>query len=304
MIRTQRSQPDPAALAALVADRYGLDVTGCVLLRSLVNDVYRVDTADGPRVLKVYRAGGHSAGDVTWELNLAAALNAAAEGGPLVAPGIGDAGVLEAPEGIRPYALWGWAPGERPRPPFDDALFRRFGAAAARFHAAADTAEVGRRAFAVEEALGRPYAELLPVLAADDRTAVAGLIDRVVEHLDGLDLPRGVCHGDLSLDNLHLDGDRVIFYDLDRAGWGRRAADLTGPASTEHWPAFRAGYRSVRPLGDAEIEALPWLEAVARIGELHFHLVDKPLLRGIESIGAGWASGNLSRLRELAARLG
>jgi Ser/Thr protein kinase RdoA (MazF antagonist) len=297
MIRTQRSMADPSALAALVAERYGLDVTGCVLLRSLVNDVYRVDTTDGPRVLKVYRAGGHSLADVTWELDLAAAL------GPLVAPGIGPAGVIEAAEGPRPYALWAWVPGERPRPPFDDALFRRFGAAAAEFHTAADDRGIGRRAFAVEEALGRPYTELRPRLAADDRTAIEGLIGAAVTHLDGLDLPRGVCHGDLSLDNLHLDGDRVIFYDLDRAGWGRRAADLTGPASTDHWPAFLAGYREVRPLSDTEVGALPWLDAVGRIGDLHFHLVDKPLLRGTESIGDGWAEHNLQRLRAAADRL-
>ncbi len=297
MIGTQRSLSEPADLAALVAGRYGLDVTGCVLLRSLVNDVYRVDTADGPRVLKVYRAGLHAAADVAWELDLAAAL------GPLVASGIGEAGVLEAAEGLRPYALWAWAPGERPRPPFDDALFSRFGAAAARFHAAADESGAGARTFSVEAALGRPYSELLPRLTPDDRTAVVRLIDAAVAHLDGLDLPRGVCHGDLSLDNLHLDGDRVIFYDLDRAGWGRRAADLTGPASTEHWPAFLAGYRSVRPLSDAEVGALPWLDAVGGIGDLHFHLVDKPLLRGTESIGDGWAEHNLQKLRAAADRL-
>jgi Ser/Thr protein kinase RdoA (MazF antagonist) len=297
MIGTQRSLADPAALAALVAGRYGLDVTGCVLLRSLVNDVYRVDTTDGPRLLKVYRAGRHSTADVAWEVELASAL------GPLVAPGIGAVGVLEAAEGSRPYALWAWAPGQRPQPPFGDALFHRFGAAAARFHAAADDSGAGPRAFAVEAALGRPYSELLPRLAPDDRTAVARLIDAAVAHLDGLDLPRGVCHGDLSLDNLHLDGDRVIFYDLDRAGWGRRAADLTGPASTEHWPAFLAGYRSVRPVSDAEVGALPWLDAVGRIGDLHFHLVDKPLLRGTESIGDGWAEHNLDRLRAAARHL-
>jgi Ser/Thr protein kinase RdoA (MazF antagonist) len=297
MIRTQRSLADPAALAALVSQRYGLAVTGCVLLRSLVNDVYRVDSADGPRLLKVYRAGQHAAADVAWELRLAAALD------PLVAPGIGDAGVLEAPEGPRPYALWTWAPGVRPRPPFDDALFARYGAAAARFHAAADEVAIGRRAFPVDAALGRPYAELLPRLAPADRTAVARLIDAAVAHLAGLDLPEGVCHGDLSLDNLHLDGERVIFYDLDRAGWGRRAADLTGPAATAHWPAFLAGYRGVRPFSDAEVAALPWLDAVGRIGDLHFHLVDKPLLRGTESIGEGWAEHNLDRLREAAARL-
>ena len=57
MFPTLRSIVDPTALAALAAREYGLEVTGCVLLRSLVNDVYRLDTEDGPRALKLYRAG-------------------------------------------------------------------------------------------------------------------------------------------------------------------------------------------------------------------------------------------------------
>jgi hypothetical protein len=42
VIPTLRSIVDPAPLAALAASEYGLEVTGCVLLRSLVNDVYRL----------------------------------------------------------------------------------------------------------------------------------------------------------------------------------------------------------------------------------------------------------------------
>ena len=59
----------------------------------------------------------------------------------------------------------------------------------------------------------------------------------------------------------------------------------------------------MRPLSDAEVGALPWLDAVGRIGDLHFHLVDKPLLRGTESIGDGWAEHNLQKLRAAADRL-
>jgi Ser/Thr protein kinase RdoA (MazF antagonist) len=302
VIRTLRSLVDPAALAELVAAEYELDVTGCVLLRSLVNDVYRIDAPDGPRILKVYRTGQHSVDDVAWELELAAVLK------PMVAHGIRRAGgepvgVLTAAEGPRPYAMWEWAPGCRPRPPFDDGLFRRFGVAAAWFHAAADDAAMRPRALAIEEALGRPYDELLPRLEPADRVVIAGLVDAARRRLSGLDLERGVCHGDLSLDNLHLDGDRIVFYDLDRSGWGRRAADLTGVASTEHWPAFLAGYRSIRSIADADLQALPWLDVIERVGVLHFHLVDKPLLRGTESVGDGWAEHNLERLRSAAVRL-
>ena len=67
MFPALRSVVDPGPLGALAAEAYGLEVTGCVLLRSLVNDVYRLDTPAGPRVLKLYRSGYASAG---WEVSL------------------------------------------------------------------------------------------------------------------------------------------------------------------------------------------------------------------------------------------
>ncbi|WP_020580408.1 phosphotransferase [Actinopolymorpha alba] len=44
---------------------------GCVLVRSLVNDVYEVTTGQGRYVLKVYRHDHRSAEEVTWELECA-----------------------------------------------------------------------------------------------------------------------------------------------------------------------------------------------------------------------------------------
>ena len=59
----------------------------------------------------------------------------------------------------------------------------------------------------------------------------------------------------------------------------------------------------MRPFGDADLAAIPWLSVVDLIGNLHFHLVDKPKLRGVESIGEGWAERELRALRAAAERL-
>jgi hypothetical protein len=41
-----------------------------------------------------------------------------------------------------------------------------------------------------------------------------------------------------------------------------------------------------------------WEWAPGRIANLHFHLIDKPLLRGTGSIAEGWAAGELAGLRQ------
>jgi Ser/Thr protein kinase RdoA (MazF antagonist) len=262
------------------------------------------------RILKLYRTGHRTVDDVAWELELAGVLKGIVAAGVPLADGR-LAGELVAAEGLRPFSMWEWAPGHKPVAPFDDRLYRQFGAATAWFHAAADEAGLRpRRTNTREQSAGdgelfaRTAEEVLARLEPADRTTVGGLIAVARDRLSGLELERGICHGDVSLDNLHVDGDRVVFYDLDRAGYGWRAADLTGVASTPHWPAFLDGYRAVRAIGDVDLEALPWLDAVGRIGDLHFHLVDKPAWRGTESVGEGWAEHNLERLRVAAARLG
>jgi Ser/Thr protein kinase RdoA (MazF antagonist) len=289
VIPTLRSIVDPAYLAGLVAREYGTEVTGCVLLRSLANDVYRVDTPAGPRVLKLYRTGYAAA---SWEVELAARVGAG------VAQGIPSrdgrlSGEVASAEGPRAFTLWEWVPGHKPPHPRDDALYHRFGAATAAFHEAAEgfPAPPFRDILAlVDDVLAR-----LPEPA--DRALVARLAAEAGRRLAGAELDRGVCHGDVTLDNVHLAGDRIIFYDLDQAAENHRAADLTPVAATPHWPAFLAGYRTVRDFAAADVAAIPWLEVLLRVDYLHFHLYAKPAMRGTESLTEGWVEQNLTALR-------
>lgn len=299
MMRSLRTIVDPAALAEVVAEEYKLPVDRLVLLRSLVNDVYRVEAGDRAYVVKLYRAGHRTVPEVAWEVETSWALGGVLARGVPLADG-SPAGSVRAAEGERPYSLWEWLPGERPGEPYDDELFRRYGAATAGLHAAADAAGVPERRFDMWDALGEPYAELLPRLAPADRDRTAGLIDTARAELSTMDLDTGFCHGDVSLDNLHVGGGRLVFYDLDRSGTGPRAADLTGVAATAHFPAFLDGYRSVRPMPEADLAAVPWLQAIDLVGNLHFHLIAKPLLRGTESLGEGWYESTLDALRSAA----
>jgi len=299
--RPLRSLLAPDDVAALVTHAHGVPATGAVLLRSLVNDVYRVDTARGPLVLKLYRHDRPLA-EVTWEARLAAHL------GDRVAQGVPlrdgrPAGTLDAPEGARAYVLWEWAPGGPPRLPVTDRLAGQFGRAVASFHAAAAGADAPPRGADLGESLGPTLDRVRAAVGAADRELLALLGDALPERLGRADLDRGICHGDVSLDNVHVDGDRLVLYDLDLAGAGWRAADLTGVASTPWWPAFLAGYRAVRPFGGADLAALPWFRVLGLIANLHFHLVDKPAFRGTDSIREGWADRELAALRTAAAVL-
>ena len=295
MLPTLRSIVDPAALAALAAREYGLEVTGCVLLRSLVNDVYRLDTPSGPRALKLYRAGYASAG---WEVGLAAHVGAGVAQGVPLRDGR-PAGALPAAEGERAFTLWDWVPGAKPPKPRTDELYHCFGAATAEFHEAATgfpgppAADVGAL---VDDVLAR-------VPDAADRSLIARLAAAAGRRVHEADLERGICHGDVTLDNIHVAGDRMVFFDLDRAADGTRAADLAPAAATPQWPAFLAGYRSVRPFRAADVAALPWLDVLLRIDYLHFHLYAKPAIRGTESLAEGWVAQNLTALRAAANHL-
>jgi Ser/Thr protein kinase RdoA (MazF antagonist) len=295
MVPTLRSIVDPSWLASTVARAYGLEVSGCVLLRSLVNDVYRVDTPAGRFALKLYRAG-HDAADR--EVALAAHVGAGvAQGIPLADGSL--AGTIAAAEGPRAFTLWEWAPGAKPRKPRSDDLYRRFGVATAAFHEAA-------AGFAAPAAVD-PVTLLDGVLARlpdpEDRHVTAALTAEAASRIAGAGLERGVCHGDVTLDNVHADGDRLIFYDLDCAAENWLATDLSPVAATPQWPAFLAGYRTVRELPEEAVEALPWLDVLLRLGYLHFHLYAKPAMRGTESLTEGWVDENLGQLRAAAAWL-
>ncbi|MEV4532917.1 phosphotransferase [Asanoa sp. NPDC049518] len=304
MIRPLRSLLAPDAVAALVSGAYDLPVDGAVLLRTLVNDVYRVDTGRGPLVLKIYRRGATGA---DWEALLAD--HVAERGVPTVrAVPLTDgtrAGTHDAPEGERTFVLWEWAPGALPGASIGDRVAGDFGWTVAAFHEATDASAepppaTRRRDLA---ALGPIVERLRTVLEPDDRELVDLLAAALPDRLGREDLDRGICHGDVSLDNLHVDGDRLVLYDLDLAAQDWRAADLTGVATTPWWPAFLAGYRTVRPFGAADLAALPWLTVRGLITNLHFHLVDKPTFRGTDSIGEGWADRELRALRAAAGRL-
>lgn len=193
----------------------------------------------------------------------------------LVAHGAPVAAVVGEPEvrgvdGVqRVMATFEWAPGAKPSPSTETYVL--LGETAARIHAAADSfvrAPDPRRAYGldvlIDEQLERMGEHLRSIGRYDEVVAMGA---RLAARVEGRALDHGVCHIDLTLDNVHRDGDTMIAFDLDSAGVCWRAFEPYGVLLFgRHWFAdWLRGYRAVRPFS-AEDEAA--VEAFAVIGDL------------------------------------
>jgi Ser/Thr protein kinase RdoA (MazF antagonist) len=298
------------AVRELVADAFGIASTGCHLVRSLVNDVYAVDTPDGRYAFKLYRTSedprARSLEEVAWEQELAVELL----GGGLTVPAPvpltnGDlVGRLDAPEGARPYALTTWVAGSKPQPPNSDDLYRAFGTLTARFHEVAGrmVSRHARSPLEPVDGIGAVAQEVAEQLDGPDRELVLTCAGEAVQRLGQMvdaGMTWGVRHGDVTLDNLHVTDAGLALHDFDRSGPGWLIADLTGVQATPHWEAFLSGYQKRRSVTEPDLAALPALQAAGLIANLQFHLVDKPRIFGSESRGEGWVERELASLRDL-----
>ena len=311
---TLRSLIAPSALSDLLRSSHGLGSADCVLIRSFVNDVYQVAAADrtDAYALKVYQSGRWSPDEVRWELELVGHVASAGVPVPRIVPLVNGApcGILDAAEGPRVYALTEFVVGRKPQPPFDDALYREFGALIATFHASTDgfASRYPRRPSDLATLLDRPIERVSAALIdrPDDRKLVMELGAEARSRLinaSAAGLEYGICHGDVSLDNVFLGPDGLSLHDFDSAAPGWRAADLTGVSLTPYFEAFVTGYRTVRALDDADLAAVPWFSVAGLIENLAFHLIDKPAYRGTESLAEGWVDDGLTALREFGMSL-
>ncbi len=110
----------------------------------------------------------------------------------------------------------------------------------------------------------RPWLESRP----DDWDFITRLADKIrssITYLAAERLDWGVCHGDLTLDNVHVTEDnRFIFYDFDSGGPGWRAYDPPGVfqyAGSDRWDAFLRGYTEARRFGSTDLAAVPYFAA-------------------------------------------
>jgi Ser/Thr protein kinase RdoA (MazF antagonist) len=254
------------ALAESLAARFGLDVVRVELLDVAVNDVACVDAASGRFALKIYHPGRTPA-QVAWEVDLL--LHLGARGAPVALPVPGPKGhVVTVADGRvrRSAVLFAWAGGTKPAPSVG--TYRRLGEAAARIHEASagfpasPAREEYGTALLVDDQLRR-MRTLLSEAGQWERTLALG--ERLKDRLADPGLDHGICHVDLTLDNVLDDGGTLTVFDFDSAGPSWRAIEPSGVLrySTEAFRSWLTGYRSVRAFRAADEAAVAVLAVVA-----------------------------------------
>lgn len=310
----------PAALCRWANEQLtGGPFSDCRLWRSGMNDTYLLHAGRERSLLRVYRAGWRSDGDIGYELDL---LRWLARAGIPVAQPLPDregalAHTFAAPEGPRPAVHFAFAPGVVP--PLDVTLATQLGAALADLHRAGEGFRTSFQRFrlSLENLLWRPLATLNQALGhrPADCAFLSDLAASLARQLEPLAprLASGPLHGDAYQGNVHRTPDGALtWFDFDLCGDGWYAYDLAVfrmnlrvSKQPDVWPAFLEAYTRRRTLRPVELEALPPLVAVRDIWHLGYFLgtvragreawwLDEAYLdRRLQAMRA-WAAGELA----------
>jgi homoserine kinase type II len=193
-----------------------------------VNTNVRVVTTDGPRFLRINE--GKTADDVAREAAIVAFLSA--RGVPTPPPAQTTTGAPFATWQGELVSLFPWSEGRTlSRADMTPALARQSGTALGQLHRAGESfsdhragryepAEIERRLAYVEATAAPDPAVAAAVAVLRPRLAALGGERRA-------ELPLGLIHGDLFIDNVLYDGPRLAaLLDFEQASWGRWAYDV------------------------------------------------------------------------------
>jgi Ser/Thr protein kinase RdoA (MazF antagonist) len=300
---------DRKSLDQQLETAYGLREVIFEHLGTPVNDVIAVSARQGRFALKLYHKN-RTAAALQWELDLVAHLRR--QGAPVAkAVPASHGGYIEhviLDNERRIAALYEWAAGEKPSPSRD--VYVSLGRAAGQIHAAADTfrSSLPRENYDVALLIDEPLQRMKHQLIAADRwNQVVTLEERLKRLLDNPVLERGICHMDLTLDNVCLstNGDLTVF-DFDSAGTCWRAIEPYGVlrSSRNYFQNWLEGYRSVRPLSEEDEAAVAVFGIVGDLRNVAWKLGlaassrGKPLLEvsDLPEVVDGWLEWESTRM--------
>lgn len=238
---------------------FGLENPVCKNLNTPANDVVQVTVPNGHYALKLYNIASRKARDVQWELDLT--LHLVKNGAPVAKPVAGKGGYLHnfiIDGQDRATVLFEWAAGEKPKA--EHSTYVLLGKAAALIHKAADTftSTLSREPYdattLIDEQLERMRK---PLVESSQWQRVFDLTERLRKIIANPALDWGVCHMDLTLDNVHRNGETLTVFDLDSAGESWRAIEAWGVRkfSEGYFKAWLEGYRSVREFSEDDEKA-------------------------------------------------
>lgn len=266
---------DADALSAEVKNRYGFaGEVRCRLLSRGMNDIYRIEHADGPHALKVARTGKSNDEEFAYEQDYVNHLSVKGIEVPNAIP-LADGSLffsIDAPEGKRQIVMMRWLDGTPYDRVVDEEDAERLGAFLAKIHhASSDFKTPHRKTIASVPKLVERLPYLLDMVRdqPDDHAYLEQACVRVTDGVAALDpkaVPSGACHGDLQCANVMLlESGGLAVFDFSDCGADPLAKDIAAfywrndfegrPESVNQ--AFVAGYDSVRPLSPEEKAAQP-----------------------------------------------
>lgn len=243
----------------------------CQNLNALVNDVIKVKTPNDSYALKLYNPAWRNASEVQWEIDLT--LHLINNGVPAAKPIQGKSGdylqtfVIDGQD--RVAVLFKWLLGEKPKPGLD--TYGLVGKTAALIHNAADNFTPGiiREQYDAKTLIDEQL-ELIktPLIESGQWQRVFDLTKRLRAIIENPALDYGICHMDLTLDNVHRDGDALTVFDFDSACVCWRAYEPYGvlQASEDRFKAWLEGYRSVRKFSKDDEKAVAAFVILGDIG--------------------------------------
>jgi Ser/Thr protein kinase RdoA (MazF antagonist) len=205
---------------------YGLVHPHLQDLRTPANDAIEIDSPSGHFALKLYNPDSKSAPEVQWEVDLT--LHLIRNGALVASPVRGRNGeyvqTFVIDDRARAAVLFDWAPGRKPE--ITRTTYAMLGRAAALIHQAADTftSALPREQYTTATLLDEQLERMQQPLATSGQwQSVFDLTERLRVIMSNPDLDYGVCHMDLTHDNVHLHEGTITVFDLDSAGYSWRA---------------------------------------------------------------------------------
>jgi len=281
---TQYSTLSSAALKIFLQKAYGFEILSCKYLLRGVNDHYLVETVDDKSIFRIYRNTHRSLEEIKSELFF---LNALREEGIGVSYPINDLNLqqiikFDAAEGTRYGVLFSYAQGESVSS-MNDLQLAEFGKELARIHHISSTIVLpfDRQVYDIDTTIRQPIELLKSIFEKDAENSVwlNNTASKIITKLDDFDFSGfsyGYCHYDLLPKNFHFDNNgRITFFDFDFLGKGLLVEDLmtfwlhlslhatfnkiSQEEADRQFYVVISAYRTIRPLSDNEIAAIPYL---------------------------------------------
>ncbi|WP_161805837.1 phosphotransferase enzyme family protein [Pedobacter sp. Hv1] len=280
---TQYSTLSSVALKDFLSLKYGLKGTNCRLLIHNVSDTYILESEQEKYIFKIYRDAHRKLAEIEAEVELLTILNAkgAKVSYPITALDGAQIQSFNAAEGTRYGVLFTFAKGEVVHDLTDEHL-KTLGKEMALVHQISSSIELKnpRKAYNVDTLLLQPLAVFKPAFEdlEEEYAYLTTVITKVVAEMEQLDLTKfsyGYCHYDFLPKNFHFESANALtFFDFDFAGQGHLVNDIasfyvhyfmevmngkmTQQEADRAFAVFVESYRTIRPLSDEELKAIPY----------------------------------------------